>query len=78
MINFFTSGVTDNKLFIFESIVVIVMSKTLKKTKVYNFQSIFRPLYGNTDQIACKYDTKRWMFFHPIARDIQGKSILKV
>ena len=35
LVNFFTSGVTDNKLFIFESIVVIVMSKTLKKTKVY-------------------------------------------
>ena len=40
LINFFTSGVKDNKLFIFESIVVIVMLKTLKKTKVYNFQSI--------------------------------------
>ena len=46
--------------------------------KPMRFESIYTTLNGNTDQIACKYDTQNWTLFHPIARDFQGKSILIV
>ena len=42
------------------------------------FESIYTTLNGNTDQIACKYDTQNWTLFHPIARHFQGKLILIV
>ena len=64
-------------LFSFTAAKKHLMSKTLKK-KPMRFESIYTTLNGNTDQIACKYDTQNWTLFHPIARHFQGKSILIV